>query len=148
MFKVSTKARYALRAMIELAIRDEETFVPLAELAEAQGISPKYLEQLAITLRNAGLVRSERGPKGGYALALRPQKITVLDIVSAIEGPVVLLSCLQRAGLCQRARDCAARRFWQRLNESITAVLVQSTLAELRDEQQTDRMDSAPSYSI
>ena len=148
MFKLSTKERYALRAMIELAVREGHGYVPLAELAKAQGISPKYLEQLAIPLRNAGLVRSERGPNGGYELARLAHEITALDIVSAIAGPLDLLNCIESADACERSQTCAARKLWKKLSESIAAVLAESTLAELRNDQQTACAASALSYSI
>lgn len=148
MLKLSTKARYALRAMVELACREGNGPVQLREIAKAQAVSPKYLEQLTMSLRNAGLVNSERGPNGGYWLAKPAYRITALDVVSAAEGPVTLLDCVGQASACQRSAGCAARRLWTRVSAAISDTLEQVTLADLREEQMAANSPQAFCYQI
>ena len=146
--KLSTKARYALRAMLELSLREGQGPVQLRQIAAAQDISPKYLEQLAMPLRNAGLVRSERGPLGGYQLARPPIAITALDIVLAVEGPLDLLDCLSQSRVCSRAEACAARTLWGRVSAAISDVLADTTLADLRDAQREASTAATFCYQI
>ena len=133
--KLSTKTRYALRAMLELAFREGDGPVQLRQVAEAQRLSPKYLEQLAIPLRHAGLVRAERGARGGYELTRPAQEITALDVVKAVEGPLDLLDCMVSSAVCDRAEACAARDLWVQVNDAIHKVLAGTTLADLRENQ-------------
>ena len=135
MLKLSTKARYALRAMMELAIREGQGPVQLREVARAQRLSPKYLEQLAIPLRHAGLLHTERGPNGGYELARPALTITALEVVQAVEGPLQLLDCIGREGTCDRSGTCAAQDLWRQVGGAICKVLSETTLATLRDNQ-------------
>jgi len=137
MLRLSTKARYALRAMIELALREGEGSVQLREIADAQRLSPKYLEQLVIPLRHAGLVHTERGPSGGYSLALPADEITALDVVRAVEGPLDLLDCVGRATICERSSSCAARELWRDLSAAVGEVLGKRSLADLASCQRT-----------
>ncbi len=148
MLKLSTKSRYALRAMMELAIREGTGPVQLREVAKAQHISPKYLEQLAIPLHHAGLVLTERGPSGGYRLAKPASSITALDVVQAVEGPLQLLDCLGRAAACDRSAICAARGLWGEVEGAISAVLGRTTLMDLRESQQAAIAGQAMCYQI
>ena len=147
MLRLSTKARYALRAMIELAMHEGEGLVQLREVADAQQLSVKYLEQLTISLRHAGLVRAERGPQGGYELSRPPEEITALQVVQAVEGPLSLIDCIAQNGTCDRRSSCAAHGLWCRLNTAIGRVLSESTLADLRQEQRA-LSEPLPSYQI
>ena len=146
--KLSTKARYALRAMIELALHEGEGPQLLRDVASAQRVSPKYLEQLTTPLRHAGLVRTERGPSGGYELARPAARITALDIVQAVEGPLDLLDCVGRSAACDRAGTCAARRLWVRVGEAMNGALAEATLADLRDSQRSASRPDAFCYQI
>ena len=115
MLRLSTKSRYALRAMLELALREGTGPVQLREVAKAQHISAKYLEQtLAIPLNHAGLVRTERGPSGGYRLAKPAGAITALDIVEAVEGPLQNPRVSRPDVRCERSSACAARERGER----------------------------------
>jgi Rrf2 family protein len=136
MLRLSTKTRYALRTMIELARREGKGMVPLKAVAEAQQLSPKYLEQLAISLRHAGLVLAERGSQGGYVLARPAAEITALEIVQAIDGPIQLVNCVSRPTSCHRSPGCAAHGLWSRLTQSIGALLAATTLADLCQDQE------------
>jgi Rrf2 family cysteine metabolism transcriptional repressor len=135
MIKPSTRARYALRAMIELALHEGSGPILLRQIAEAQRISPKYLEQLTIPLRRAGLLQAERGPQGGYELAKPSYAITAAEIVEAVEGPLDVLECVRSSAACDRSGECAARRLWARVSDAIATVLSDATLADLREEQ-------------
>jgi len=148
MLKLSTKARYGLRAMVELACREGEGPIQLREIARAQAVSPKYLEQLTIPLRNAGLVHSERGPNGGYWLAKPARQITALDVVSAAEGPVALLDCIGQAAACKRSPGCAARRLWTKVSAAVSDTLAEVTLADLREDQMAAHSAAAFCYQI
>ena len=105
--RVSTRVTYGIRAMIELAMSFEQGPVNLRTIAEKQGVSVKYLEQLFGRLRNSGLVLSKRGSKGGYKLAKRPEEIKLSEIFLCLEGPVVTVECVGDVLSCQRAGDCA-----------------------------------------
>lgn len=146
--KLSTKARYALRASLELALREGDGPVHLRHIAKAQEISPKYLEQLAIPLRNAGLLRSERGPSGGYELARPAAAITALDVVEAVEGSVDLLECVSQSHVCTRSEACAARRLWKRVSCAIADALRETTLADLRESQREAETGATFCYQI
>ncbi len=146
--RLSTKVRYALRATLELALREGEGPIQLRHIAKAQDISPKYLEQLAIPLRNAGLLRSERGPTGGYELARPAVTITALDVVQAVEGPVDLLDCIGQSRLCARAETCAARTLWERVSSAIADVLRETTIADLREAQREADTGATFCYQI
>jgi len=148
MIKPSTRARYALRAMIELALRQGDGPVLLREIAKAQRISPKYLEQLTIPLRRFGLLQAERGPHGGYELARPAAEITAGEIIEAVEGPLNLLDCVRSADACDRTPSCAARGLWSRVSEAMNDVLRQTTLADLRREQLAAQREIIPCYEI
>jgi len=148
MLKLSTKARCALRAMMELAIREGDGPVQLREIARAQRLSPKYLEQVAIPLRHAGLLRAERGPAGGYELTRPAAAISALEVVRAVEGPLELLECVGRASACDRAATCAARRLWIEVGGAISKVLAEKTLANLRESQLEALGSPALAYQI
>ena len=100
---ISTKIRYGARAMLELASHFGEGPIELREIARKENISQKYLEQVIHPLRAAGLVKSVRGSKGGYALAKPPSEIYLNDLVDILEGPIHLVECLRNSKVCQRA---------------------------------------------
>ena len=132
--KLSTKGRYSVTALYELAQHYGEGIVPLKSIAESQGLSENYLEQLMGTLRKAGLVTSTRGAQGGYELARPPQEITICDIVTAAEGPIALVDCLledEKHPACAKAGECVTRGIWAKVVASINDVLAGITLADL-----------------
>ena len=143
--KVSTKGRYGLRLMIDLALHEGEGTVRLRDIAERQEISGKYLWQVINPLKNAGLVSVNRGAHGGFALARPPEKITVYDIVSLLEGPMALVPCVRRRDDCERAAACAARAVWTAVDRALERALRGITLAAIarRAREATDS-----SYSI
>lgn len=132
--KISTRARYSIRLMIYLADNGEgEKPIGLNEIAENQGLSMRYLEQLVVPLKNASLIRSVVGKHGGYLLARSPQEIRINEIVEAAIGPIKLLDCLDPAALCQYKDACGSRRMWGLINTRITDVLHDYTLDDLSE---------------
>ena len=135
--KLSAREQYGLRAMIELGRRHGQGPVSLSDVAETQGVSLGYLEQIIPMLKAANLVESTRGAHGGYELTRAPWEITVGDVVRALEeGYIVPLKCIPGAEgdeLCSRQGSCAARDVWRRMHEGIVEVLDSTTLADLLD---------------
>ncbi|MBC7347326.1 MAG: Rrf2 family transcriptional regulator [Clostridia bacterium] len=131
--KLSTKGRYGLRAVFDLAQHYGKGPVPLREVAERQGLSEQYLEQLFLGLRKHGLVKSIRGLRGGYTLSRPPGEITVGNIVRALEGPIAPVECVSEEDPedCVRADHCVARLVWTRLRDAITDVLDSITLEDM-----------------
>nr|NIM05696.1 Rrf2 family transcriptional regulator [Armatimonadota bacterium]NIO97177.1 Rrf2 family transcriptional regulator [Armatimonadota bacterium] len=111
-------------------------------------ISAKYLEQLTIPLRRAGLIQAERGPNGGYQLAKSAAEISAHDIVEAVEGSLDLIDCIASRTVCDRTDTCAARKLWGRVGRAISEVLADTTLADLREEQRTAQAGAVPCYQI
>jgi Rrf2 family transcriptional regulator, cysteine metabolism repressor len=129
--KLSTRTRYAVRAMIELAQNETNRPLQLKIIAERQDISVKYLEQLMAVLRSAGLVRSVRGSKGGYVLARAPGQVRLSDILHCLEGPVTTVECVDDSQSCARAAECAARQVWVKVQQAIEEVLRSITLQDV-----------------
>ncbi len=130
--KISTKGRYALRFMIDIAEQGEGTCVPLREVAERQGISTKYLEQLASSLMRARLLESTRGPRGGYLLTRGATTITAGDVLRAAEGSCAPVACLEDDfGICPRRGECNTIAFWEGLDSVIERYVDGVTLADL-----------------
>lgn len=132
--RLTTRARYALRMMLDVARNGgEEKPVSLASVSERTGISRGYLEQLVLGLRNARLVRGVAGRYGGYRLSETPSKITVGQIVEAAIGPIFLVDCVEDAATCVRAEFCECRVVYSLINQRISEVLSEYTLADLLD---------------
>jgi Rrf2 family protein len=133
--KLSTKGRYSVRFMIDLALHYGEGPILLKDIAERQKISDKYLWQLIPPLKNVGLVTSFRGAHGGYTLAKSPENITLNDIVTTVEGPLHLVDCVNDPSLCDRAETCVSRDLWDEVAQKISDVLESYTLDELARKQ-------------
>ena len=139
--KVSTKSRYGVAAMVDIAQQFGKGPVALRSVAQRQQVSEHYLEQLMSPLRNAGFVRSVRGAQGGYVLAKDPTTITVGDIVRAMEGPIAPVDCLlaekgRDNPYCDKTNACIRRNIWLKMGESITDALDSISLASLCAEAQ------------
>ena len=129
---ISTKGRYALRLMLDIAMQDGTSPVPLHDIAERQGVSFKYLEQIVPPLSKAGFLKSVRGANGGYLLTRDPSEITTGDILRAGEGNLAPVACLASDEIdCPRADLCVTLPFWKGLDEAITASIDSVTLADL-----------------
>lgn len=130
--KISTKGRYALRLMIDLAQQDVGIYVPLRDISKRQEISAKYLEQIVVQLSRAGFVRSTRGAQGGYQLAKAPNEYTVGDILRITEGSLAPVACLENDPIeCDRAGECITLDFWRGLFDVINAYVDATTLEDL-----------------
>jgi len=146
--KLSTKGRYAVRAMGDVAMHYGEAPVILREVAERQGISVHYLENIFIRLAAAGLVRSLRGPQGGFTLAKPPSEIRLSEIVKALEGPIAPVQCVESPTTCERANSCAARDIWVEMGAAMNRVLESVTLQDLVDRQREKKDSETPIYHI
>ncbi len=134
MMKVSTKGRYALRLMIDLAEHYGNDYVPLKDVSTRQGISMRYLEQIISSLVKARLVFSYRGKTGGYKLASPPSTISAADILKVCEGPISPLACLDKdCTPCPRASSCSSHRFWAGLQSVISDYLSAISLDDLKN---------------
>ncbi|MEE3468116.1 MAG: Rrf2 family transcriptional regulator [Eubacterium sp.] len=132
--KISTKGRYALRLMLELALSDQDRPVRIREIAEKQTISDKYLEQIISVLNKAGFVRSIRGPQGGYLLTRKPIEYTVGDILRLTEGSLAPVDCADGSLYdCPRVEQCATNIVWKRMNDAINEVVDGISLEDLKN---------------
>ena len=131
---ISTKGRYALRVMMDLAQNPPEEYVALGGVAERQGISMKYLEAIVALLNKAGFLESRGGKAGGYRLVLSPAEYTVGEILKAAEGGLAPVNCRECSdGDCPRADQCATLPLWQRLDQLVENFLQSVTLQDMLD---------------
>lgn len=132
--KISTKGRYALRLMLDIAENQGAGFVTLKDISLRQEISKKYLEQIALQLSQAGLLRAARGHRGGYRLEKEPRAYTALEILSVTEGSLAPVACLDYApNACPRCGECRTLPLWEALSRHIQAFLGGVTLQDLLD---------------
>lgn len=130
--KLSTKGRYGLRAILDLALHEEEGNISISAISERTRITVNYLEQLISKLRKAGIVTSIRGAQGGYKLAKDMKEISVGDILRALEGDLAPVSCISdNEGECSSANLCVTKLVWQRINDSISEAVDNFMLSEL-----------------
>lgn len=135
--KLSTRTRYGLRALVDLALHSEDNVpVPVGEIARRQGISEPYLEKLFATLRRSGLVKSVRGVAGGYVLGKLSGEMTVAEILETLEGPIVLSDCVEGPG-CDKEEQCPAGLLWSRLKKNIDDLMTGTTLQDLLEDHKT-----------
>jgi len=136
MIRISTRGRYALRAMVDLALHTDEGPVSRRDIAMRQEVSADYVAQLFRRLRAAGLVEGVKGPGGGYRLARDAATIHVGDVVRAVEGPIAVVHCIipDSEPSCNRVDRCVAHLLWKRLSEAMTELLDSVTLKELCDQ--------------
>jgi Rrf2 family cysteine metabolism transcriptional repressor len=138
--KLSTRTRYGIRAMFELAKNYGQGTMQLKAIAQEEEISVKYLEQLISSLKAAGLVNSVRGVKGGYVLARPPSQIKISDCYNCLEGPVSIIDCVDNKEACLRSGDCVARLLWSEIQASIRTILESTTLQDLVDKTQKGKI--------
>lgn len=139
--KLSTKGRYGTRLMIDIAIHEGEGPVLLRDCARRQKLSEKYLGHLAGVLKNAKLIRSIRGAKGGYILARPASSVNLFEIVTALEGSLSLVGCIDDKASCDRVSFCASRKMWERLSKGIRDMMEPVTLKALAEEQKSCSKD-------
>ncbi|MCI2425692.1 Rrf2 family transcriptional regulator [Candidatus Acetothermia bacterium] len=146
--RLSTKAEYGLRAMLDLAIRSGEGPVLVREIARRQGFSARYLEQLLLPLKAAGLVRATRGAHGGFSLARSPSEINLSEIIQIMEGSMAPVECVDDAGVCARADLCITREIWGEMKRAVDGVLESTTLQDLADRQKRKEQSAEAMYNI
>jgi Rrf2 family cysteine metabolism transcriptional repressor len=146
--RLSTKGRYAVRAMLDLALQPGEAPILIKDISQRQEISVLYLEQLFTRLKAAGLLRSIRGPKGGFLLSRHPSQIRVIDIVEAMEGTTALVECVDDADFCSRAGLCVARQLWTEVKEAVDRVLESLTLQDLTTRQDLTVQEERGSITV
>lgn len=145
--KISTRARYGTRMMLELGLRYGEGPIFLKEIAKEEEISEKYLSQIIIPLKAVGLVNSFRGAHGGYVLSRHPAKITIREIVGVLEGDFNLVGCVKDPQMCTRVSVCVTRNLWSKLGEHITQMLESVSLEDLVKECRSKK-ESSVTYNI
>ena len=144
--KISTKGRYALRLMLDLAQHyEEQEYVSIKKVAQRQDISEKYLEQIVAHLSRASYVKSVRGAQGGYRLTMEPKEYTVGMILRLIEGNLSSVSCLEdNPNKCRRCNNCVTLEVWRQINDAVNSVIDNITLQDLLEKQiaQINRLES------
>ena len=133
--KLSTRGRYATRALLELALRPGDNPATLKDIAQRQQISIRYLEHLITPLVAAGIVRSMRGPRGGISLARSPQEIKLSEVIQLLEGSTAPVECLDNPAVCDRSATCVTRDVWGELRKAMDNVLDSTTIADLVERQ-------------
>jgi Rrf2 family protein len=131
--KFSTRARYGMRAMLDLAIHGDDGLILLKDIASRQEISKRYLEHMMTLLRNRALVVAERGAAGGYGLARPASDITLDEIFEALEGEIAPVECVRDRSVCSRSEDCVVRDLWCDVAGAMRGVLEGRTLADLKE---------------
>ena len=132
--KLSTKGRYGIHAMYDLAQYGSETPQPIKAIAERQNIPEAYLEQLIGQLRRSGLVKSVRGAQGGYLLSRSPSEITVGEVLRTLEGELAVVDCLMEEDVCHKACSCPTRVVWKKLRDGLNEIVDGITLQDMLDD--------------
>lgn len=143
--RISSRGRYGVKAVFELARHFGQAPVPLASVARAQGVPEPYLEQLMPPLKRAGIVESARGAQGGYRLARRPGDVTVADVIRALEGPIHLTTCTSdEAEDCPALLECIGPDVWSRVQEVLVAAMDAMSFDDLIARQRVSTLANAP----
>ncbi len=148
--KLSTKGRYGVKSILDLALHNEEWPVALKSIAERQHISENYLEQLFASLRKAGYVKSVRGAQGGYILAHSPKDISVGSVLRALEGSLAPVECVVEddSVKCTKSDICVTRLVWEKIRDKVNEVVDSITLADLIEEHKKNNSNNGYIYNI
>jgi len=146
--KLSTRGRYATRALLDIALHQGERPVLLKDIAQRQQISPLYLERLVAPLIAGGIVRSTRGARGGVSLAKPPEEIRLSQVIQLVEGSIAPVECVNNPGICARSKSCAARDVWGELKKAMDRVLEGITLQDLVERQKRKEPSKELMYYI
>jgi Rrf2 family protein len=146
--KLSTRARYGTRALLDLAIHQDEAPIALKDVARRQQISVQYLEHLITPLITAGIVRSVRGPKGGVSLARPPKQIVLSEIFQVLEGSIAPVECIDNPKICSRSESCVTRDIWDEMKKAMSGVLESTTLENLVERQKIKKPAKDAMYYI
>ena len=133
--KLSTRGEYAARAMLELSLHHGKRRLHIREISEAQDIPPRFLEQILLTLKRSGLLRSKKGPNGGYYLAMDPDEISVAEVIRVLDGPLAPIDCVSVTAheVCPRESYCGLRWLWKDVRDAIAEILEKTTFQDLAD---------------
>ncbi len=146
--KLSTRARYGTRALLDLAVQEKRGPVLLKDIARRQQISLQYLEHLITPLITAGIVWSTRGPRGGISLAKPPAEIRLGEVIQLLEGSIAPVECVDSPGVCPRSQICATRDIWGELKKAMNGVLESTTLQDLVERQKSKEQPEEAMYYI
>jgi len=146
--RLSTKGRYGVRALVDIALNCDGGPVLLKDIAKRQDISAQYLEHLVAPLIRAGILRSIRGAKGGIALAKPPEEIGLSRVIEILEGSVAPVECVDNPALCARSDECVTRDVWGEIKAAIMGVLESLTVKDLMDRQKAKTPSKSETYSI
>ena len=146
--RLSTRARYGTRALLDLALHQNKEPVPLRDIAKRQQISLRYLDHLITPLVAGGMVRSTRGPKGGVSLAKPPKEIRLAEVVQLLEGSLAPVECVDNPSICARSDLCATQDIWRELKKAMSEILESSTLQDLVERQKRKEKHDQIMYHI
>jgi len=146
--KLSTRARYGTRALLDLALHSGEGPILLRDIAQRQQISPPYLEHLITPLVAAGIIRSTRGARGGVWLAKSPQETKLSEVIGLLEGSIAPVECLNDPEYCPRSDFCVTRDIWGELKTAMNGVLEATTLQDLVERQKRKEQSAEAMYHI
>ena len=146
--KISTRGQYGTRALLDLALHQDETPVLLKDIARRQQISVQYLEHLITPLIAVGILRSTRGPGGGVSLARSPKEIRLDEVIQLLEGSITLVECVTNPEVCTRSEFCVTRDVWGELKNVINQVLESTTLQDLVERQKRKKQPEEAMYYI
>lgn len=146
--KFSTKGRYGTRALLDIALNQGDSPVPLKDIARRQDISLSYLEQLVAPLRAGGLVRSVRGPGGGIALMKSPGKIKLSEVIRLLEGDISVSDCVDNPRMCDRSAACVTRDVWDELKQAMNGILEATTLQDLVERERAKSRSEPAMYYV
>lgn len=146
--KISTKGRYGLRAVIDLAVNSDGRPVLLGDIAARQDLSRRYLERLFASLKSNGIIRSIRGAQGGYILAKEPHEINIAEILEALEGPFLPVDCVADHNICVQAEECVTRDVWCEIAIKVKEYLKSMTLQTLVEKYRLRQTTKTTDYQI
>ncbi len=132
--KLTTKTRYGTRAVLDIALNFNEKKITRKHISKNQDIPISYLENILIALKSTGLIKTKRGPGGGFELAKKPENITMLEIYEVFEGPVAPVECLKNADYCSKSSECITKWVWDKLGKAQEAALKEITVQDLIDQ--------------
>jgi Rrf2 family cysteine metabolism transcriptional repressor len=143
--RLSTKGEYASRAMLELSLHYEKKPLHIRDISRAQDIPQRFLEQILLQLKRAGLLRSRKGPEGGYYLAKPPSEINVAEVIRVMDGPLAPIDCVSVTAyeVCPHERTCSLKELWKEVRDVIAEVLERTTFADLAEKARAARAASA-----
>jgi len=146
--KLSTRGQYGTRALLDLALHQEQQPILLKDIAQRQQFSLQYLEHLITPLIAGGIIRSTRGPKGGISLAKPAKEINLSEVIQLLEGSIAPVECINSPGVCSRSESCATRDIWSEMKQAIDSVLESTTLQDLVERQKRKEQPEAEMYYI